>query len=65
MSDPITTGPEQLPLALVLTCSNCQTTYEPSADDFARGRTSCPNPDCPRGWHFTAALTVPTPGGAR
>ncbi len=62
MSDPITSTPEQLPLALVLTCSNCETTYAPSTEDCAAGRTSCPA--CPRGWRFTAELTVPTPGGA-
>ena len=57
--------PEQRQLSLLLTCSNCRTAYEPSAEDFAFGRTSCPNPDCDRGWAWTAALTVPTPGGAR
>ncbi|HYZ09068.1 MAG TPA: hypothetical protein VE709_10925 [Pseudonocardiaceae bacterium] len=62
MNDPITTTPEQLPLSLVLTCSNCRTSYEPSTEDFASGRTSCPA--CPRGWHFTAELTVATTGGA-
>jgi hypothetical protein len=65
MSDlPITT-PEQLPLAVVLTCCTCDTTYEPTAEAIARNRFGCPDPGC-RGWTFSAALTVPstTPGGA-
>ena len=64
MSDPTTTTPEQLALSLLLTCCTCQTTYQPSAEDFAFGRTSCPSPDCDRGWTWTAALTEPAAGGA-
>ncbi len=64
MTDPITTAPAQLPLAVVLTCTSCDGTYEPSAEDFARDRTGCPAPDC-RGWTFSSALTVPpATGGA-
>ena len=65
MNDPITSTPEQLPLALVLTCTDCRTSYEPSAEDFTFGRTSCPNPDCDRGWFWTAALAAPDAGSAR
>ena len=54
MPDLPTTTPEQLPLAVVLTCCTCD-----------RGRLGCPDPDC-GGWTFTSALTVPstTTGGA-
>ena len=63
MNDPTTT-PEQLPLAVVLTCTDCDQTYEPSAEAVARGRLGCPDPDC-GGWTFTSALSVPsTTGGA-
>ena len=56
---------EQLPLAVVLTCCTCDTTYEPTAEAIARGRLGCPDPDC-RGWTFSSALTVPPAiGGAR
>ncbi len=62
MSDPTTTTP---PLAVVLTCCTCDTTYEPTPDDIVRNRFGCPDPGC-RGWTFSAALTVPstTTGGA-
>ena len=65
MSDLPTTAPEQLPLAVVLTCCTCDTSYEPDADAVARGRFGCPDSDC-GGWTFSAALTVPstTTGGA-
>ena len=65
MSNPTTTTPVQLPLAVVLTCCTCDTTYEPTPDDIARNRFGCPDPGC-RGWTFSAALTVPstTTGGA-
>ncbi len=52
------------PLAVVLTCIGCQRSYEPTPDDFAAGRTGCPDPDC-GGWTYTAALTAPATGGAR
>ena len=65
MNDPITSTPEQLPLSLLLTCSNCETSYEPSAEDFTFDRTSCPNQDCTRGWFWTAALAAPDAGSAR
>jgi len=55
---------EQLPLAVVLTCTDCDHTYEPSVEDFVRGRTGCPDPDC-GGWTFSSALTEPATGGAR
>ena len=29
-------------LAVVLTCTGCQRTYEPTTEDFVRGRTGCP-----------------------
>ncbi|HYZ09298.1 MAG TPA: hypothetical protein VE709_12090 [Pseudonocardiaceae bacterium] len=49
----------------MLTCTDCRTSYEPSAEDFTFGRTSCPNPDCDRGWFWTAALAAPDAGSAR
>ena len=59
-----TTAPEQLPLAVVLTCCTCDVTYEPTAEAVARGRFGCPDPDC-GGWTFSSALSVPsTTGGA-
>ena len=64
MTDLSTTTPEQLPLAVVLTCCTCDTTYEPTPDAVARGRFGCPDPDC-GGWTFSSALTVPpATGGA-
>jgi|AntDryMetagUQ889_1029465.scaffolds.fasta_scaffold102195_2 hypothetical protein len=56
---------EQLPLAVVLTCCTCDTTYEPTPEAIARGQLGCPDPDC-GGWTFSSALTVPPAiGGAR
>ncbi len=56
---------EHLPLAVVLTCCTCDTTYEPTAEAIARGWLGCPDPDC-GGWAFSSALTVPPAiGGAR
>ena len=50
---------------VVLTCTDCDTTYEPPAEDVASGRLGCPDPDC-GGWVFSSALTAPaTAGGAR
>ena len=49
---------DKRPLDVVLTCTDCDHTYEPSAEDFATGRTGCPDPDC-GGWTFSSALTVP------
>ena len=64
MNDPTTTTPEQLPLAVVLTCCTCDQTYEPSGEDIARNRFGCPDPNC-GGWTFSSTLTVPsTTGGA-
>ena len=65
MNDPTITTPVQLPLAVVLTCCTCDTTYEPTPEAIARGRLGCPDPDC-GGWTFSSALTVPstTTGGA-
>ena len=65
MNDPTITTPVQTPLAVVLTCTDCDTTYEPTAEAVARGRFGCPDPDC-GGWTFSSALTVPstTTGGA-
>ena len=64
MSDLSTTTPAQLPLAVVLTCCDCDTTYEPTAEAIARNRFGCPDPDC-GGWTFSSALSVPsTTGGA-
>ena len=52
-------------LAVVLTCTDCDQTYEPTPEAIARNRFGCPDPDC-GGWTFTSALTVPsTTGGAR
>ena len=67
MNKKITTGREaandipanEPPLALVLICRSCATTYEPTPEDWAWGRTSCPSPDCDRGWAWTASLEVP------
>ena len=56
MSD-LSTTPEQLPLAVVLTCTDCDTSYEPTAEAIARNRFGCPDPDC-GGWSFSAALAV-------
>ena len=58
MNDPTTTTPAQTPLAVVLTCCSCDTTYEPTVEAIARGRFGCPDSDC-GGWTFSAALTVP------
>ena len=64
MSDLPTTAPAQLPLAVVLTCCTCDTTYEPTPEAIARNRFGCPDPDC-GGWTFSSVLTVPsTTGGA-
>jgi len=49
--------------AVVLTCTDCDTTYQPSVEDVASGRSGCPDPDC-GGWTFSSALTVPDTGGA-
>ena len=57
-------APVEVPLAVVLTYTDCQHTYAPSTEDFAVGRTGCPDPDC-GGWTFVAELTVPATGGAR
>ena len=51
-------------LAVVLTCTKCQRTYEPTAEAVATGRLGCPDPDC-GGWTFVAELTVPATGGVR
>ena len=66
MDDQTITAPAQLPLAVVLTCTDCDTCYEPSAEDVARNRFGCPDPNC-GGWTFSSALSVPstTTGGAR
>ena len=64
MSDLSTTTPVQLPLAVVLTCCTCDTTYEPTLEAIARGRFGCPDPDR-GGWTFVAELTVPATGGVR
>ena len=64
MNDPTTTTPTQMPLAVVLTCTQCQHTYEPTLEAIARNRFGCPDPDC-GGWTFSSALSVPsTTGGA-
>ena len=64
MNDPITSTPEQLPLAVVLTCCTCDQTYEPTPEAIARNRFGCPDPDC-GGWTFSSALATPDAGGAR
>ena len=65
MDDQTTTAPVQTPLAVVLTCCTCDTTYEPSGEAIARNRFGCPAPGC-GGWTFSSALTVPSAaGGAR
>jgi len=64
MSDPTTTTPVQVPLAVVLTCCTCDHTYEPTAEAIATSRLGCPDPGC-GGWTFSSALTVPDAGGAR
>ena len=56
---------DERPLGVVLSCTDCDHVYEPTAADLAAGRTGCPDPDC-GGWTFSSALTVPpTTGGAR
>jgi len=53
------------PPPVVLSCTDCDHVYEPTAEDLDTGRTGCPDPDC-GGWTFSAALTEPaTGGGAR
>jgi hypothetical protein len=65
MPNPAVPPPATEPaLAVVLTCTGCQRTYEPTTEDFVRGRTGCPDPDC-GGWTYTASLTAPATGGAR
>ena len=49
-------------LAVVLTCTDCDHTYEPTAEAIARNRFGCPDPQC-GGWSFSAALTVPSSTG--
>jgi len=56
-------APRALPLSVVLTCTSCDTAYEPSLEDFGTGNTACPDPEC-GGWCFSTALTGPTTGGA-
>ena len=51
-------------LAVVLTCTKCQRTYEPTTEDFAAGRTGCPDRGC-GGWVWTSTLTVARDGGSR
>jgi len=51
-------------LAVVLTCTDCQRSYEPTVEDFAAGRTGCPDRAC-GGWTHTASLAAPATGGAR
>ena len=46
---------------VAFTCTECDTTFEPTAEDFDTGRTGCPDPDC-GGWTLLAELTI---GGAR
>jgi hypothetical protein len=46
---------------VTFTCTDCDTTFEPSAEDFEFGRTDCPDPDC-GGWTLLAELTI---GGVR
>lgn len=59
------TGPRAEPEAphragpVVMTCTECGETFEPSVEDFASGRTGCPDPDC-RGWTFWAQLREPS-----
>ena len=53
------------PPGVMLTCTDCDHVYEPTAEDLAAGRSGCPDPDC-GGWTFSSALTVPpATGGAR
>jgi len=64
-TQPDDTGAPAPPLAVVLTCTDCQHSYEPTPEDFAAGRTGCPDLNC-GGWAFSSALTVPpAAGGAR
>lgn len=41
---------------VVLVCASCPTVWEPSLEQWATGRTACP--DC-GGWVMTAALEEP------
>jgi len=62
---PTTPSPATEPaLAVVLTCTGCQRSYEPTTGDFAAGRTGCPDRAC-GGWVWTSTLTVARDGGAR
>lgn len=44
--------------SVILTCTDCGLSFEPSVEDFAAGRTGCPDPDCD-GWTFWAELREP------
>ena len=59
--EPVPLGVVRSYAAISLTCTDCDTTFEPTAEDFAFGRTGCPDPDC-GGWTLLAELTI---GGAR
>ncbi len=53
-----TRDPVQRSANVVLTCTACAYTYEPTVEDFGVGRTECPDPDC-GGWTFWAQLVEP------
>ena len=44
------------PPGVVLLCGSCRHVWEPTAEDWATGHTTCP--DC-GGWTMTAALDEP------
>ncbi len=54
-----TRGTQELLAGVVLTCTSCVRDYEPTVEDFAAGRTGCPDPDC-GGWSFWARLVEPS-----
>lgn len=53
MDDAIRWYATGLPLAVVLTCTDCDRSYEPTHQDLAAGRLGCPEPDC-GGWTFSS-----------
>ena len=61
---PNTGDVKQAPVSVVFTCTSCGRTYEPTVEDFAAGRTGCPDPDC-GGWTFWARLVEPSAARTR
>jgi hypothetical protein len=51
---------QNLSTNVLLTCTDCQHSYEPTPEDFESGRTGCPDPDC-GGWTMIAETITVTP----